>query len=442
MLVGRANLRVGGLHTTKVLSLANKSDTDKSDVLVGKRTVSYNVANDVSFVYTKKPVSHKSGVPYSYKFYVGQKVTIAGYYKGEFQTKEAHIIGCNVPLETGQAQLNENLILDIHLSPGTSGSAVIDERGNLLGMIVLSGVLKFSSGSLTTSIALPARVIAKALLKLDPLLGAAIFKDIPQDAEEPQSAQIPWEFYQESDLPGDTSPTIPQLSAALGEVSDPVGRLRAKSEDASELMINFITTQCLVQGTQKPICHELTIIDEQQTFRKMSKNGKLGKPTSSFPIQKHGVWTQTDWMDTLEKIADNPWIFRGSVENHYLFTFKSAAEDNRCHYGEYSQGTPLFGEGHNVWNGSVVCFEQILTDEDFNVLSVFTEMHPPDACLAEVVQTAIYYDWIKLDGLTSPILLPIRERITAQILGQRDLWYATVSWTDYKKFRAEHKIEF
>jgi hypothetical protein len=117
-------------------------------------------------------------------------------------------------------------------------------------------------------------------------------------------------------------------------------------------MINFITTQCLVQGTQKPICHELTIIDEQQTFRKMSKNGKLGKPTSSFPIQKHGVWTQTDWMDTLEKIADNPWIFRGSVENHYLFTFKSAAEDNRCHYGEYSQGTPLFGEGHNVWNGS------------------------------------------------------------------------------------------
>ena len=107
-------------------------------------------------------------------------------------------------------------------------------------MIVLSGVLKFSSGSLTTSIALPARVIAKALLKLDPLLGAAIFKDIPQDAEEPQSAQIPWEFYQESDLPGDTSPTIPQLSAALGEVSDPVGRLRAKSEDASELMLSLI----------------------------------------------------------------------------------------------------------------------------------------------------------------------------------------------------------
>jgi len=79
-------------------------------------------------------------------------------------------------------------------------------------------------------------------------------------------------------------------------------------------------------------------------------------------------------------------LFQGTVDSHYLFTFKSSAEDDRCHYGEYSQGTPLSGEGHNVWKGSVVCFEQILTDKDFNVLSLFTEMNPPDTCLAEVVQ--------------------------------------------------------
>ena len=440
VLAGGANLRVASDHTEKVLSLANESDTNKSDVPAGKRTLSYNIANDVSFVYTKKPVPHKSGVPYSYKFYVGQKVKVAGYYNHELETREARIIGSNVALVIGQAQLKENLVLDIYLNPGTNGSAVLDERGNLLGMIVLSGVLKFSSGDLRASVALPVRTIAKALVKLDPVLGSAIFNDIPE--EEAKPVQTPSVLYQESDLPEDTSPVIPELSAVPSEVPNSVGKLRAKSEAASKLMVNFVTKQCLVQGTQKSLCHELSIVDGQQTFREIHKNGKLGKPTGTFPIQKHGVWTQSDWTDTLGEIADNPWVFQGSVDDHYLFTFKSVAEDDRCYWEEYSQGTPLFGGGHPGWKGSVVCFEQILTDKEFNVLSVFTEMRPPDGCLTQLVQTAIYYDWIKLEELKSPILLPVMERITAKVLGQKDLWYANASWTDYKKFRAEHRIKF
>jgi hypothetical protein len=339
----------------------------------------------------------------------------------------------------GQAQLKENLVLDIHLDPGTSGSAVLDERGNLLGMIILSGVLRFSSGDLTASVALPVRTIAKALVKLDPVLGSAIFNDIPE--EEPKPVQIASVLYQESDLPEDTSPVIPELSAVPSEVPNSVSQLRAKSEAASKLMVDFIAKQCLVQGTQKSLCHELSIVDGQQTFRGIHKDGKLGKPTGNFPIQKHGVWTQSDWTDTLGEIADNPWVFQGSVDGHYLFTSKSAAEDGRCYWEEYSQGTPLFGGGHQAWKGSVVCFEQVLTDKDFNVLSVFTEMRPPDGCLTQLVQTAIYYDWIKLEGLESPILLPVMERVTAKVVGQKELWYANVSWSDYKKFRAEHKIK-
>jgi hypothetical protein len=69
-------------------------------------------------------------------------------------------------------------------------------------------------------------------------------------------------------------------------------------------------------------------------------------------------------------------------------------------------------------------------------------MRPPDGCLTQIVQTAIYYDWVKLEDLKSPLLLPVIERITAKVLGQKNLWYTSVSWTDYQKFRAEHKIEF
>ena len=442
MMLGRANLSVASAQTTKVLSLASESDANESDIPVGtgKKTLHYNITNDVSFVYTKKPVRHKSGVPLSYKFYVGQKVQVAGYYNDKFETREAHIIGSNVHLVIGQAQLNENLVLDTYVRPGTSGSAVLDERGNLLGMIILSGALKFSSGEVAVSVALPVRTIARALVKVDPVLGSVIFNDIPE--EEPKPVQTYYVLYQEHDLPEDTSPIIPELSAVPSEVPNSVGELRAKSKAASALMVNFVTKQCLVQGTQKPLCHELAIVDGRQTFRKIGKNGELRKPTGSFPRQKHGVWAQSDWTDTLAEIADNPWVFQGSVDDHYLFTFESAAEDDRCYYEEYSQGTPLFGGGHQGWKGSVVCFEQILTDKDFNVLSVFTEMRPPDSCLTQIVQTAIYYEWVKLEELKSPLLLPAMERITAKVLGQKNLWYTSVSWTDYQKFRAEHRIKF
>jgi hypothetical protein len=440
MLAGNANLGVVGAHTKKVLSLANESDTNKSDVPAGNRVLCYNTANDVSFVYTKKPVRHKSGVLYSYNFHVGQKVTVAGYYDHKFETKEARIIGANTPLIIGSAQLKENLVLDTYVNPGSSGSAVLDEQGNLLGIIVLTGALHLSNGDLPASVALPVRTIANALVKLDPALGSLIFNDIPE--EEPMPVQTTWVQYQEHDLPVDTSPVIPRLSAIPSDVPNSVVKLRAKSDAASRLMVNFVTTQCLVQGTQKPICDELSIVDGQQTFREIGKNRTLGEPTRSFPIQKHGVWIQSDWTETAGEIADNLWVFQGSVRDYYLFTFKSVAEDDRCYWEEYPQGVPLFGGGHPAWKGSVACSEEILTDKEFNVLFVFTELRPPDECLTQVVQTAIYYDWIKFEGLKSPILLPASERVVAKVLGQKDLWYTSVSWTDYKEFRAEHKMKF
>jgi hypothetical protein len=439
-LVGRANLGVANGRTDRVLSLANESDTHKSEVSVGNRIFSYNLANDISFIYVKKPVPHKSGASYSYTCHVGQKVSIVGYHNHELETREAHIVGVNVPLVLGRGQLKENLVLDIYLDPGTSGSAVIDERGSLLGIVILSGPLKVGTGDLIASIALPVRTIAKALMKLDPALGSSIFTEIPEEA--PMIGQALTVSYQESDLPDDISPVIPRLSAAPSEVANPVGQLRANSRAASARMVNFVTKQCLAQGTQKSLCYELAIIDGQEMFRETDKSGNLGKPTGSFPVQKYGVWTESDWTDTLGEIADNPWVFQGSVDNHYLFVFRSVPEDDRCYWEEYPQRTSLFGKAHQVWKGPVACFEQILTDKDFNVLSVFTEMRPPDGCLTELVQIATYYDWINLDGHKPPVLLPVMERITAKVLGQKDLQYANMSWTDYKEFRADHKVKY
>jgi Trypsin-like peptidase domain len=442
LLAGRRHLQVAGGHTDKVLSLGRDGDTNTYPMPIAgsKTTVSYNVANDVSFVYTKKAIAHKTGVQYSYKYYVGQQVIIAGYCDNEFRRTNARIIGSNVSLVNGQARLNENLIVDVKLDAGTSGSGVFDDNGNLLGMIVLTGALKFSSGDLTASVALPVRTIAKALVKVDPAIGSIIFNNIPE--EEPKPTPQSYVLYQDSDLPEDTSPVIPELAAISSEMPSAVGRLHTVSKAASTRMVNFISRQCMVQGTQEAMCYELSIENRRQRFRLIGRNGKLGRSTKFFPVQAHGVWIQSDWADTLGDIATKPWVFRGLVVDHYLFTLESTAEDDHCYWEEYSQGTPLFGGGHPAWKGAVACDEQILTDKDFNVLFVFTELYPPDDCLARLVQQAASYDWISLEGLKSPILLPVKERITAKVQGQKDLWYTNVSWTGYRKFRAEHKIKF
>ena len=447
LLAGTAKLGLAGGHTAKVLSAVSDNDPNKTDIpLAGQsRILSYNIASDVAFLYAKKPLRHKSAVPYSYRYYVGQKVEVAGYNNNKFESRQARIIGSNVLLVMGQAKLEENLFLDISLNAGESGSAVLDQQGNLLGMVILVVPPRFGSKDLAMTVALPVRTIAKALVALDPVLGPAIFKDIPESsslAESPRSGQQWSVLDEEADSSENTLPVIPELSPVRRDLPNPTAQLQAKAEAASKSMINFIAKQCLVQGTRKPICHELSMVDGQQTFREMKKNGKLGEPMSSFPILNRSVWTQTDWAETLGDIADNSWVFQGVVEDHYLFSFRSSAEDERCHYEEYPQGIPLFSGLHPEWKGSVACMEQILTDKDFNVLSVFSEMIPPDSCLVESLQTAIYYDWGKLEDMQLPVLLPVTEIIAAKVKQQKHLLYATASWTDYKKFRAEHKVKW
>lgn len=443
LMAGKANLGIIGSHTDKVLSLANSSDTMQADVPTEKGDLHYSIAHDISFIYTRKPVSHKFGATYSYRAFAGEKVTVAGYWNGKFEEQPARLLGVNVRLAMGNAVVDENLILDIHLNPGQSGSAVLDDRGNLLGMIILTGKLKFPGHDMTASVALSTSTIGRALRTLDGKLGNSIFPEIPELAHVTKLGAVPYEAlqYREDDTPSDTSPVIPEFTAEPADVPDAVAKLRTAARTASQTMRNVIARQCLEQGTEKPICDEVSVADGQQLFREIRKDGSLGEFRESFPIQKHGLWTQTDWADSLDYIAENSWTFQGTVNGRYVFSFKSGAEDDRCYWEEYPQGVLLFGGGHPVWKGAVPCFEQILTDHDFNVLFAFTEMTPTaDDCLTESVQSALYFDWETLSGLRMPVLLPIRELLAAQVRKQKKLLYTTVSWSDYRRFSVDHKI--
>jgi hypothetical protein len=441
MFVGRAAVSVTGARTDKVLSSAQSTDSGKVIIPADGKTLFLNPSNDMSFIYVKKPVRHKAGVAPSYNSYPGQPVKIVGYYKGEFHSVDSHIIGSNVPIVFNGAQMDDGLIVDIKVTPGSSGSAVLDLRGNLLGMVTLAGDIQLSDGKkVPASVALPTSVLARALIKLDPALGLTLFNGLP--AIEPKT-DVPLGSFQESDLPDDTSQVVPELDAIPIEgLIDPVSQLRAAADASYRTMTNFVAQQCFVQGKQKPVCSEVAVANRKVTIRFRGKNGDLGDPMSKPPPLKYGTWPVDEWLETLGEIGDNSWIFRGVVGDRYLFTFRSAVADDRCYWEEFPQGLPLFSGRREHWEGPVDCFEQVLTDKNFNVLSTLAEMQPPEPCLAQLVQTALYYDWVQLDDMEAPVLLPVRERIAVKVKGQKELMYTNVLWAEYRKFRVGHKVKF
>jgi hypothetical protein len=437
---GGGSLEVIGGQIAKVLSAATTTDGDKSEIRLGDTLVSYNVGNDFSFLLMKRKVRHKIRAVPNYRTNVGELVYVAGYYGRKFQIQETRLIGVNVPLMIGQNELKHNLVLDVELMPGSSGSAVLDKYNRLLGMIVVTGKLKLHAGSLSgVSVALPMQSIAARLVRLDPALGSALFADIPH--EEPKGVSPAVVIYDELQLPHNASPAIPTLSPVPGNVHNAVNAFQQKAAIAAKTMINVLAEQCMVQGTATPKCHEVSIIDDDQTYREIQHNGKLGKQMSNFPTPRAGVWLSSEWANTLAIIAEGSWKFEGLIGEKYLFARTFEAEDDQCEYEEHSSVIPLFGGGYGDWKGLVPCTEKVVTDRAFNVLAEFMEVTPPRVtCKFRILQSAIYFSWVTVDGVPAPMLLPTSERINGKVEGRDRLMYTTVSWAKYRKFGSEHKI--
>ncbi len=440
LMAGRGKLGISGARTEKVLSLANENETDKTVIRVGDKMESYSLAQDISFIYTKKPVPRRSGAPHSYECSVGQKVYVVGSFKRKQVKTPARILGVNVPLLVNKkGELRENLVLDVAVPLGTSGGAVFDRQGNLLGMVVVTGTVRLGNQDAPASVALPLRAIAGALLRLDPGTAAQIFSDMP-NAGPPKPVETAAVVYQEELTPDDAATVIPEFAAVATVVPDAVERLHARSREAANRMQNLIAKECLTQGRQKPLCHEVSIADGEQRFRKVGKNGELGEAMASFPRQKRGYWGSSEWLDDLREAAAAPWKFEGAAGEGYLFSLRSRAQDERCQFSEYPINVPLFGRHRDDWQGSVDCIQTVLTDRDFNPIVLFTEYTPPGSCLTELLQTALYFEWVQLKDLPSPILLPARERMSAKVEDMNSLVYSQISWIDYRRFGAEHRI--
>jgi hypothetical protein len=126
-----------------------------------------------------------------------------------------------------------------------------------------------------------------------------------------------------------------------------------------------------------------------------------------------------------------------------LFTRQFDANDDQCEYEEHSSPVPLFAGAYGDWRGVVPCIEKVITDQEFSVVADFLEVYPPSGrCKFRILQSAIYYNWVSVEGLTAPMLLPTSQRINGKQEDRDKLVYTTISWAKYRKFGSEHKIRF
>jgi hypothetical protein len=281
-MAGGGHLSITNAVTKREL-LATQNESNETYVRVGggHKTLRYDVASDLLFIQTTKSVHAKSGVLLSYKAHIGQKVIVVGYDNSGIKTTEAHIVALNAQLAVGPASLTENILLDTSFKPGSSGSAVLDENGNLLGMLCASLTSPEPRLMSSRSLALPTRTIAEAFLKLDPTLASTIFYDIPK--AEAATLQPTVQADPAIDAPDDPSPVIPDFSVTRTDVPGAVDMLHTKARDRSQSTINFIAKQCLVQGTRGPICHELSMVDGEKVFNVSRRTVRSAAVKRLFP---------------------------------------------------------------------------------------------------------------------------------------------------------------
>jgi hypothetical protein len=72
----------------------------------------------------------------------------------------------DVLLTIGTPRLRDNPIPDIGLKPGQRRSALLDERGQVIGVMVVTGTVRAESSTMAANVILVGRTIANALLKI------------------------------------------------------------------------------------------------------------------------------------------------------------------------------------------------------------------------------------------------------------------------------------
>jgi hypothetical protein len=378
--------------------------------------------------------------------------------RGRLRISEGEIRGLNTQVSSAadnlSATIDGGLRLTFPSNAGNSGGAVVDAEGKVIGIICGAELMPGDSRNVAVgTLALPVSSVFRYLRATEPELWAQLFfgRKMVSDASanELQEQMEGKQRAVAAVVPGPIATLNLDVTPALSAYTDSASMVKALQKRVGEdlaLMRNvFAEQQTEMWGDNQHRDlwhHEVAIHEGRQIFREIKKDGSRGKAVGELPYPRQGVRPGAEWSTLLQNIATAvvPLTYLGTSKYQgkvvHVYSYEASAQDKVCGFSEEASGIMSSAS----WAGYVDCAGAIVTDKQFNPVTILQELYPPFERLTRLVAVSVTYDSVVIPGSGMSLLLPIDLQLTCQ-LNNGTLNFASAAWSQYHVFRVESAVK-
>jgi len=405
----------------------------------------YAKKRDLAIFELQRPLPHHHhGLTFSLdELEVGQEVDIYGYPKGMINPIRKLT---RFPATFKAPTTSGLLAFDYQLSAGkpirvsgASGGIVVDRKTEKI-----VGIL--SETNETTAVAVPVKMLADFVSKVQPFLAQRLFPTATNVS--PVSADL----YPKFMPPPDHYPKFVPLRADglqhRPEEPYEVRVVRKKAQLLADSMRNFVAVQSFAWGSgdKEPAAqaeYEVRVIDGVQRFRSYP-DGKKELEEVPTPRQNGWVLPADEWTKLPKMVGTE---FRLKVhqaadvvvneKRMKVFQYYASVEDNLCPFAPVED----FGFFTISKTVALACYGEVWTDEDANIIRMSEHLELSDKLKAyrgwEDCQVVVTYGWLR--RANEPLrLVPLT--IFTEARYKKHVHWCRGQFRDYQIFSASVKI--
>jgi hypothetical protein len=409
-------IRPGKIHGVAVRSIdvaTGPEDTEAVPVHALNGIHRFDPQKDMALVTLKRPLPARFGAaPVSRQSpTVGMDVVRLPASSGRFHGKLIHV-GAVQFLDTDQVRhsIHSVLLSDFDSPLGTSGGALCDGAGNVLGLMELYN----------NSISLPWSVVGPFLAKVDPSLSAEL-------RLEHATAVVKDEEQRET-----TREVIIRAS------EDPVFAVRALIDRAAEMnsgMRRVIADAEVRQsglGTRsQPNGFEVSLYESSIRFRRLMPDGTRGPETDDVPLPQYGVIPGADW----------EYLLRGLANANVTYIGETLYKDAIAHVFTYTKMACPFRERRpgRVWSGDVECSGEVLADTSYYPVQIKSEFRFESNSTMAQLRVEVQFELTRFANGASQFL-PSLVSVNGKFKNSFLRYSASNRLSHFRIFGADHTI--
>ena len=309
---------------------------------------------------------------------------------------------------------NMGLLVDFDSQEGTSGSALCDGDGKVLGLVA------HRYGSL----ALPVPVISEFLQVASPALWAQL---------RLEQAPVTRAALQEEELADNSLPTI-----IIGASEDSTAAVSALRERASVIrgkmarLVGEVEIRNWGPGAKRSTSrYEIGLFKAGTTFRRISATGEREAEIMDTPIPDLGFVPGAEWDYLLKGLEHATLTYSGeTVFNDdvvHVFRFQGL----KCPFREKRPTT--------VWSGDVDCSGEVFADAGFNPVRLRASLFFSPTSIVSELKVEVQLQRTTLPDAQA-YFLPVQVNMSGRFRIRRGLYSTSAILDHYRLFAADHVI--